>query len=148
MADLLHARFLSLPLAPNPSPALPASGARLVPRSPTPRAAKLLLAGDRVVPGAAGAAPRERVRGARGLPSLLPGGGGPPILLLPLRALRRAPRRRLRGTGSGILAVTLAVVRMYLGWAYVGNRLLSATVECEESELILFSFLLVCIALL
>ncbi|KAI4991877.1 hypothetical protein ZWY2020_040263 [Hordeum vulgare] len=25
-------------------------------------------------------------------------------------------------TGSGILAVTLAVVRMYLGWAYVGNR--------------------------
>ncbi|KAE8802881.1 hypothetical protein D1007_21312 [Hordeum vulgare] len=28
----------------------------------------------------------------------------------------------LRATGSGILAVTLAVVRMYLGWAYVGNR--------------------------
>lgn len=53
----------------------------------------------------------------------------------------------LGATGSGILAVTLAVVRMYLGWAYVGNRLLSATVECEESELILFSFLLVCIAL-
>ncbi|KAM0863478.1 hypothetical protein ACQ4PT_044572 [Festuca glaucescens] len=37
----------------------------------------------------------------------------------------------LGATGSGILAVTLAVVRMYLGWAYVGNRLLSATVECE-----------------
>ncbi|XP_062181422.1 uncharacterized protein ycf36-like isoform X2 [Phragmites australis] len=35
--------------------------------------------------------------------------------------------------GSGILAVTLAVVRMYLGWAYVGNRLLSATVEYEET---------------
>ncbi|CAN6336958.1 unnamed protein product [Urochloa humidicola] len=35
----------------------------------------------------------------------------------------------LGATGSGILAVTLAVVRMYLGWAYVGNRLLSATVE-------------------
>ncbi|AQK88060.1 hypothetical protein ZEAMMB73_Zm00001d038853, partial [Zea mays] len=50
----------------------------------------------------------ERVRGARGLPSLLPGGGGPPILLLPprahgrrRRALRRAPRRRLRGTRRG-----------------------------------------------
>ncbi|XP_044947588.1 protein CONSERVED IN THE GREEN LINEAGE AND DIATOMS 27, chloroplastic-like [Hordeum vulgare subsp. vulgare] len=28
----------------------------------------------------------------------------------------------LGATGSGILAVTLAVVRMYLGWAYVGNR--------------------------
>jgi hypothetical protein len=47
----------------------------------------------------------------------------------------------LGATGSGILAVTLAVVRMYLGWAYVGNRLLSATVECEESES--FYFLLV-----
>ncbi|KAI9191898.1 hypothetical protein LWI28_015173 [Acer negundo] len=34
---------------------------------------------------------------------------------------------------SGILFVTLAVVRMYLGWAYVGNRLLSATVEYEET---------------
>ncbi|KAL6851669.1 hypothetical protein ACP4OV_020233 [Aristida adscensionis] len=39
----------------------------------------------------------------------------------------------LGATGSGILAVTLAVVRMYLGWAYVGNRLLSATVEYEET---------------
>ncbi|KAI4376985.1 hypothetical protein MLD38_014684 [Melastoma candidum] len=27
----------------------------------------------------------------------------------------------------------LAVVRMYLGWAYLGNRLLSATVEHEET---------------
>ncbi|XP_050220485.1 uncharacterized protein ycf36 [Mercurialis annua] len=34
---------------------------------------------------------------------------------------------------SGILVVSLAVVRMYLGWAYVGNRLLSATVEYEET---------------
>ncbi|XP_038981181.1 protein CONSERVED IN THE GREEN LINEAGE AND DIATOMS 27, chloroplastic isoform X2 [Phoenix dactylifera] len=34
---------------------------------------------------------------------------------------------------TGLLAVTLAVVRMYLGWAYVGNRLLSATVEYEET---------------
>ncbi|KQK05145.1 hypothetical protein BRADI_2g18310v3 [Brachypodium distachyon] len=39
----------------------------------------------------------------------------------------------LGATGSGIIAVTLAVVRMYLGWAYVGNRLLSATVEYEET---------------
>nr|XP_027079565.1 protein CONSERVED IN THE GREEN LINEAGE AND DIATOMS 27, chloroplastic-like [Coffea arabica] len=29
--------------------------------------------------------------------------------------------------------MTLLVVRMYLGWAYVGNRLLSATVEYEET---------------
>ena len=31
---------------------------------------------------------------------------------------------------GGLLAVTLASLRMYLGWAYVGNRLFSATVEC------------------
>lgn len=36
----------------------------------------------------------------------------------------------LCATSSGLIVVTLAVVRMYLGWAYVGNRLLSATVEC------------------
>ncbi|KAL5698719.1 hypothetical protein ACHQM5_029714 [Ranunculus cassubicifolius] len=34
---------------------------------------------------------------------------------------------------SGLFVVTLAVLRMYLGWAYVGNRLLSATVEYEET---------------
>ncbi|KAL1061139.1 hypothetical protein V6Z11_1Z040600 [Gossypium hirsutum] len=35
----------------------------------------------------------------------------------------------LASVSSGILLVTIAVLRMYLGWAYVGNRLLSATVE-------------------
>ncbi|XP_027182762.1 uncharacterized protein ycf36 [Coffea eugenioides] len=39
----------------------------------------------------------------------------------------------LAGVSSGILVMTLLVVRMYLGWAYVGNRLLSATVEYEET---------------
>ncbi|KZV51852.1 hypothetical protein F511_06895 [Dorcoceras hygrometricum] len=34
---------------------------------------------------------------------------------------------------SGLFVVILAVIRMYLGWAYVGNRLLSATVEYEET---------------
>lgn len=38
----------------------------------------------------------------------------------------------LAAASSGILVVSLAVVRMYLGWAYVGNRLLSATVECNS----------------
>ncbi|KAM0046415.1 hypothetical protein Hdeb2414_s0009g00315971 [Helianthus debilis subsp. tardiflorus] len=42
-------------------------------------------------------------------------------------------QRVLGAVCSGIFAVTLAVVRMYLGWAYVGNRLLSATVEYEET---------------
>lgn len=37
----------------------------------------------------------------------------------------------LCAVSSGILFVTIAVLRMYLGWAYVGNRLLSATVECK-----------------
>lgn len=42
-------------------------------------------------------------------------------------------RRVLGAAASGVLVVTLVVVRMYLGWAYVGNRLLSATVEYEET---------------
>lgn len=40
-------------------------------------------------------------------------------------------KQSLYAVSSGFLVVTLAVVRMYLGWAYVGNRLLSATVECN-----------------
>ncbi|XP_073137658.1 uncharacterized protein ycf36 [Henckelia pumila] len=44
------------------------------------------------------------------------------------------PIRLLFGAASsGLFVVILAVVRMYLGWAYVGNRLLSATVEYEET---------------
>ncbi|CAA2965489.1 uncharacterized protein ycf36 [Olea europaea var. sylvestris] len=44
------------------------------------------------------------------------------------------PLRLVFGAASsGFFVVTLAVVRMYLGWAYVGNRLLSATVEYEET---------------
>uniref|UniRef100_A0A1D1YCK6 Uncharacterized protein ycf36 n=1 Tax=Anthurium amnicola TaxID=1678845 RepID=A0A1D1YCK6_9ARAE len=44
-----------------------------------------------------------------------------------------ALRCGLGTVSTGLLAVTLAVLRMYLGWAYVGNRLLSATVEYEET---------------
>ncbi|XP_074276461.1 uncharacterized protein ycf36 isoform X2 [Silene latifolia] len=39
----------------------------------------------------------------------------------------------LGSISTGLFVVTLAVLRMYLGWAYVGNRLLSATVEYEET---------------
>ncbi|CAO2816700.1 unnamed protein product [Amaranthus hypochondriacus] len=39
----------------------------------------------------------------------------------------------LGSVSSGLFVVTLSVLRMYLGWAYVGNRLLSATVEYEET---------------
>lgn len=41
--------------------------------------------------------------------------------------------RFLAAVSTGLFVVTLAVLRMYLGWAYVGNRLLSATVEYEET---------------
>ncbi|XP_078432102.1 YCF36, putative (DUF1230) isoform X2 [Wolffia australiana] len=44
-----------------------------------------------------------------------------------------ALRCTLGAVSTGLLAVILAVLRMYLGWAYVGNRLLSATVEYEET---------------
>ena len=127
--SLPHGRLPPLPAPPRaPPPAPPAPKPWLrSPRArraagreasasapPLPRDAaavaerELLLAGDRVVPGAAGTAAGERVRGARVLPALLLGGGGPPRLLLPprahgrrLRALRRAPRRRLRGPRWG-----------------------------------------------
>ncbi|KAL0297219.1 UNVERIFIED_CONTAM: putative serine/threonine-protein kinase SIS8 [Sesamum radiatum] len=59
-----------------------------------------------------------------GLPVSWFGSVGPksePIILL------------LAAASSGLFIVILAVVRMYLGWAYVGNRLLSATVEYEET---------------
>lgn len=45
----------------------------------------------------------------------------------------------LAALSSGVFVVSLAVVRMYLGWAYVGNRLLSATVECNSSLSSVFS---------
>jgi hypothetical protein len=30
----------------------------------------------------------------------------------------------------------MAALRLYLGWAYVGNRLFSATVECKLSSIL------------
>ncbi|KAL1830667.1 hypothetical protein DCAR_0100599 [Daucus carota subsp. sativus] len=44
------------------------------------------------------------------------------------------PVKRVVGAvAAGVFVATFVVVRMYLGWAYVGNRLLSATVEYEET---------------
>ncbi|XP_015083469.1 uncharacterized protein ycf36 isoform X1 [Solanum pennellii] len=59
-----------------------------------------------------------------GLPVNLFGSAGP--IPEPLKPF-------LGAVSGGLIVVTLAVVRMYLGWAYVGNRLLSATVEYEET---------------
>lgn len=39
----------------------------------------------------------------------------------------------ISGTLGALAVVAAAVVRIYLGWAYVGNRLLSAAVEYEET---------------
>jgi len=39
----------------------------------------------------------------------------------------------LAGAAGSLVVVTIVLVRTYLGWAYVGNRLLSAVVEYEET---------------
>lgn len=39
----------------------------------------------------------------------------------------------MSGTLGALAVVAAAVVRIYLGWSYVGNRLLSAAVEYEET---------------
>ncbi|RRT41492.1 hypothetical protein B296_00041049 [Ensete ventricosum] len=46
------------------------------------------------------------------------------------------PRCILGAVSAGLLAVTLAVLRMYLGWAYIGNRLLSATIWVKTPEVL------------
>jgi hypothetical protein len=46
----------------------------------------------------------------------------------------RQPAEFALAAGAGTLAVVaVALVRIYLAWSYVGNRLLSATVEYEET---------------
>lgn len=39
----------------------------------------------------------------------------------------------LSATTGSLLVVAVAVIRIFLGWQYVGNRLLSAAVEYEET---------------
>jgi len=39
----------------------------------------------------------------------------------------------LAGSCGGLVPVVLTALRIYLGWSYVGNRLLSAVVEYEET---------------
>ena len=53
-------------------------------------------------------------------------------------------KRVLAAVSSGLLVVSLAVLRMYLGWAYVGNRLLSATVECKFLTFLVFFLIVYC----
>uniref|UniRef100_A0A0C9RX91 TSA: Wollemia nobilis Ref_Wollemi_Transcript_6869_1098 transcribed RNA sequence n=1 Tax=Wollemia nobilis TaxID=56998 RepID=A0A0C9RX91_9CONI len=56
----------------------------------------------------------------------------------PVASLSVNPEQELLKCGvgalsGGLLVVIMAALRMYLGWAYVGNRLFSATVEYEET---------------
>ena len=39
----------------------------------------------------------------------------------------------LAGSAGTLVVVCVALIRVYLGWAYVGNRLLSAVIEYEET---------------
>ena len=39
----------------------------------------------------------------------------------------------LSGATGALAVVAVAVIRIYLGWAYVGDRLLSAAVDYEET---------------
>lgn len=39
----------------------------------------------------------------------------------------------LAGSAGSLVVVCVALLRVYLGWAYVGNRLLSAVIEYEET---------------
>lgn len=50
----------------------------------------------------------------------------------------------MSGTLGALAVVAAAVVRIYLGWAYVGNRLLSAAVEYEETGWSAFDLMIAC----
>ncbi|GJP31435.1 hypothetical protein CLOM_g12264 [Closterium sp. NIES-68] len=58
---------------------------------------------------------------------------GWPVASLTFDPKRDALQCLLGSLGGGQLAVTLAALRLYLGWSYIGNRLFSATVEYEET---------------
>lgn len=56
---------------------------------------------------------------------------GWPVVTLSISAEEEPWRCALGAVATGILASTLAALRLYIGWSHVANRLLSATVECK-----------------
>ncbi|KAK9815523.1 hypothetical protein WJX72_005035 [[Myrmecia] bisecta] len=58
---------------------------------------------------------------------------GGPIAYQTFDPFREPAEFFLSGSTGALLVVAVAVLRIYLGWAYVGNRLLSASVEYEET---------------
>lgn len=60
------------------------------------------------------------------------------VVAAPVSAASFAPTKLLlqfllSSTGGGILVVLLALLRLYLGWAYVSSRLVDSAVVYEES---------------
>lgn len=56
---------------------------------------------------------------------------GYPIVSLSVNAEQEFLKCCMGALCGGILAATVVTLRLYLGWAYIGNRLFSATVECN-----------------
>jgi hypothetical protein len=56
---------------------------------------------------------------------------GYPIVSLSINAEQEFLKCCMGALCGGILAATVVTLRLYLGWAYIGNRLFSATVECK-----------------
>lgn len=60
---------------------------------------------------------------------------GYPIAALSIDAKQEFLKCCMGASCGGMLAATVVTLRLYLGWAYIGNRLFSATVECDISLL-------------
>lgn len=58
---------------------------------------------------------------------------GGPIASASFEPTREPLRFLLAGGAGALFAVAVIVLRLYLGWSYVGNRLLSAVVPYEET---------------
>ncbi|KAI5072768.1 hypothetical protein GOP47_0012874 [Adiantum capillus-veneris] len=58
---------------------------------------------------------------------------GAPIASASFEPSREPLRFALAGGAGSLFAVAIIVLRLYLGWSYVGNRLLSAVVPYEET---------------
>lgn len=58
---------------------------------------------------------------------------GAPIASASFEPSREPLRFALAGGAGSLFAVAIIILRLYLGWSYVGNRLLSAVVPYEET---------------
>ncbi|CAK9191963.1 unnamed protein product [Sphagnum troendelagicum] len=56
-----------------------------------------------------------------------------PVVALSINPQQELVKCCVGALSGGVLASTMISLRLYLGWAYIGNRLFSATVEYEET---------------